>query len=289
MAMQLQQKSNVTEVYENADFMSIINDIGEEKHLQNLQSIVEEGDSSFRSSVILQEISKHPLFAERDNTYKKVLSMVLMNPAPISEILKAIQKDFSGDYDAAALYISSLPKEEFSVIYSENSDRQPVFLLKTAFSMGEADKTALKARYISPLINPSKSVNPYSGIPFSVVKHYETPDRYLELFEFETALPKSMLEAHDVLVIQNNVKLKFVLSSLFEDKTNMPINTKKSYKASSENLMSTLSVLSNGEFYLAHSYDHRGRHYARGYQLNYQGTDFNKASIEFANKEIIPV
>lgn len=41
------------------------------------------------------------------------------------------------------------------------------------------------------------------------------------------------------------------------------------------------------EFYLTHRYDKRGRVYAQGHYINPQGTEFNKAVIEFADKEII--
>lgn len=40
------------------------------------------------------------------------------------------------------------------------------------------------------------------------------------------------------------------------------------------------------EFYLTHKYDKRGRTYCQGYHVNYQGTAWNKAVIEFANQEI---
>lgn len=40
-------------------------------------------------------------------------------------------------------------------------------------------------------------------------------------------------------------------------------------------------------FYLTHKYDKRGRTYCQGYYVNYQGHDFNKAVVEFANKETI--
>lgn len=42
------------------------------------------------------------------------------------------------------------------------------------------------------------------------------------------------------------------------------------------------------EFHLGHKYDKRGRTYCQGYHVNYQGNDWNKAIVEFANKEIIP-
>lgn len=43
------------------------------------------------------------------------------------------------------------------------------------------------------------------------------------------------------------------------------------------------------KFYMDHGCDKRGRLYCRGYHLNYQGTDWNKAVIEFSNKELLDV
>lgn len=39
------------------------------------------------------------------------------------------------------------------------------------------------------------------------------------------------------------------------------------------------------EFYITHAYDQRGRIYTNAYHLNYQGIDYQKALIQFANKE----
>jgi hypothetical protein len=39
-------------------------------------------------------------------------------------------------------------------------------------------------------------------------------------------------------------------------------------------------------FHLTHSYDKRGRSYAQGYHVNYQGAPWNKATINFANQEV---
>lgn len=47
-------------------------------------------------------------------------------------------------------------------------------------------------------------------------------------------------------------------------------------------------IMENGnKFYFSHRYDYRGRTYCEGYYLNYQGNDYCKAILEFANKEII--
>ncbi len=59
----------------------------------------------------------------------------------------------------------------------------------------------------------------------------------------------------------------------------------KFHKVSME-VMQGLLVLGN-KFYLTHKYDRRGRTYAVGYHVNTQGTDYNKAVLEFAKEEVI--
>lgn len=44
-------------------------------------------------------------------------------------------------------------------------------------------------------------------------------------------------------------------------------------------------LLQDDGFYLTHKYDKRGRTYAQGYAVNYQGNDWNKACVEFAAAE----
>lgn len=41
------------------------------------------------------------------------------------------------------------------------------------------------------------------------------------------------------------------------------------------------------EFYLTHKYDKRGRIYCQGYHVNYQGTPWNKATMELAEPELV--
>lgn len=48
-----------------------------------------------------------------------------------------------------------------------------------------------------------------------------------------------------------------------------------------------LMVSQGNQFYLNHKVDKRGRAYAHGYHISTQGTAFKKASIEFANEEIV--
>lgn len=48
-----------------------------------------------------------------------------------------------------------------------------------------------------------------------------------------------------------------------------------------------LLVKEGRDFYLPHKYDKRGRTYCQGYFINYQGTPWNKACVELADKELI--
>lgn len=58
------------------------------------------------------------------------------------------------------------------------------------------------------------------------------------------------------------------------------------YDRTSRDILESLFTLGN-EFYLTHKYDKRGRTYSQGYHCNYQGNDWNKAVIEFSEKELV--
>lgn len=48
-----------------------------------------------------------------------------------------------------------------------------------------------------------------------------------------------------------------------------------------------LMVKGGDRLWMTHRYDKRGRTYAQGYHINPQGSDWNKAVVEFANEEIV--
>lgn len=58
------------------------------------------------------------------------------------------------------------------------------------------------------------------------------------------------------------------------------------YDSVAKDVMATLFQTGN-EIYLTHRYDFRGRTYCMGFHINYQGTDWNKAVLEFADKELL--
>lgn len=56
------------------------------------------------------------------------------------------------------------------------------------------------------------------------------------------------------------------------------------YDRTSRDVLTAL-MAAGDRFWLTHRYDKRGRTYAQGYHVNYQGNDWNKACIEFAEGE----
>lgn len=58
------------------------------------------------------------------------------------------------------------------------------------------------------------------------------------------------------------------------------------YDRTAREVMKIVTAHEN-KFYMLHKYDKRGRTYCQGYHINYQGAPWNKAVVEFANKELI--
>ena len=58
------------------------------------------------------------------------------------------------------------------------------------------------------------------------------------------------------------------------------------YNRTAYDVMAHLEI-TGGEFYLTHKVDKRGRTYCQGYHCSYQGNDYNKACIQFANQEVV--
>lgn len=58
------------------------------------------------------------------------------------------------------------------------------------------------------------------------------------------------------------------------------------YDAVAKDIIALLLKEGN-EIYLTHRYDFRGRTYCMGFHITYQGTDWNKAVLELADKEVL--
>lgn len=58
------------------------------------------------------------------------------------------------------------------------------------------------------------------------------------------------------------------------------------YDRTAHDVMAKVTSI-NEDFHLGHKYCKRGRTYCQGYHVNYQGTAWNKAVINFANEELV--
>lgn len=93
------------------------------------------------------------------------------------------------------------------------------------------------------------------------------------------------LNADVVAFVQNNWKN---LDKQKEDETVLDFRKRKEafakYDRTAKDVI--LAMQTQGDrFWLTHRYDKRGRVYSQGYHINYQGSDWNKACIEFADGE----
>lgn len=85
--------------------------------------------------------------------------------------------------------------------------------------------------------------------------------------------------------IIENTKLNNSLNNVFTDPYEVVKQVKENNHKFHLQIYDTVSILNR--FYLTHKYDSRGRCYSQGYHYNYQGTSFNKAMLELAEKETV--
>lgn len=64
------------------------------------------------------------------------------------------------------------------------------------------------------------------------------------------------------------------------------IRNYKKFRKDSNTLINMMNDLCD-KFYITHKYDKRGRVYCQGYHFSYQGSDWNKAMLMFANEELV--
>lgn len=98
----------------------------------------------------------------------------------------------------------------------------------------------------------------------------------------------------DVLNLVNSVQLKLDTKflSLVEEEPTFELDSPEKvegwsvFKRQSYHFYNMIAQ-HNGNFYLTHKVDKRGRIYAQGYHITTQGSAFKKASIELAHEEIV--
>ena len=139
-------------------------------------------------------------------------------------------------------------------------------------------------QYPDPLTNNRQTG--YVTIRKSVIlkNNHHDEDVCLDHLNRANKIPLA-LNADVVAFVQNRWKN---LDKPKEDETYDEFKARKKafekYDRTSRDVLDALMAQGN-QFWLTHRYDKRGRTYSQGYHVNYQGTDWNKAVIEFYDAE----
>lgn len=146
-------------------------------------------------------------------------------------------------------------------------------------------------QYPLPMIEPPRIVKNnrqtgYQTIHGSLIlkKNHHDDDICLDHINRVNAMPLA-LNMDVVAFVQNQWKN---LDKPKEHETFQEYKKRKDafekYDETSRDVIAALMAQGN-EIYLTHKYDKRGRTYAQGYHISYQGNDWCKAVVEFAHAE----
>lgn len=149
-------------------------------------------------------------------------------------------------------------------------------------------------QYPLPMVSPPNQVQHnsdtgYETIKGSVVlngsKYFRDKDMCLDHINRANAVPLTL--DHDTI---KAVEAKFVQPTRRKDETfeeyKKRLRQAKMFYDVSLEVMEGIASLSD-VLWLTHKFDRRGRCYSSGYHVNPQGTDYNKAVLQFAKKEIV--
>lgn len=195
-----------------------------------------------------------------------------------------------GDPDDVAGMLLEVAQNDL-IDYDQTTDR---FVMKYGLS---ADVEEILAKYQFPLpmiVEPVKVTNNRMGSGY-FDKHGSIVLNGSDIFDGEDV-------CLDHINRINSVALTLNMNVVASKEGNMIVPKRKvgedfeefqkrkkqaaMFYENSLDVMKGMMALGN-TFYLTHKYDRRGRTYCVGYHINSQGTDYNKAVLELANKEMI--
>lgn len=126
----------------------------------------------------------------------------------------------------------------------------------TRIKLSKETKTKLRRlRYLPPMVSKPNPVRKNNDSAYYTVRDTLILGDSFNYHEGNISL--------DIINIQNSIKLSYVGEP------------------------NEVSEMMPEYFYMAHKVDKRGRLYCCGYEINYQGTDEQKASVAFYEKEVI--
>lgn len=218
-----------------------------------------------------------------------LVQMVLHKRATLPALVGALRKHFDGD---CQLTTDELTK----AVQVDLVDWSPVtrqFIIKFGIS---PDVQADLDRYQYPLpmvvepleLQTNKDTGYYTSSNSVILRHNHHDDDVCLDHLNAANKTKFRINQRVATTIRNRWK-NLDKPKLDEEKSEYQkrVRAFEKYDRTAFDVMQHLGLAAEGEFYLTHKYDKRGRTYCQGYVVNYQGTAWNKAVIELANQEIV--
>lgn len=182
-----------------------------------------------------------------------------------------------------------------------NYDRNRSEFIQSLFLTPEVTQELDRYQYPLPMIVTPKSVknNRSNGYLSSTTTDslvvlkgtkadgfYEDSDVCIEHLDSMNKIPLS-INTDVVHLIDNKWKdLDKKRNGETNDAYQKRLKAFRRYDSSSKDVVNALSTMRD-KIWLTHKYDRRGRVYCQGYHVTYQGNEWNKAMIEFSNKEVM--
>lgn len=214
--------------------------------------------------------------------------MVLHKQADLATLVGALRKHFDGDCQKTADALLQAASADL-IDWSPVTRR---FVVKFGISQDVQDELD-RYQYPLPMVVPPKTLETnhdtgyYTGSGSAILRHNHH-DEDICLDHLNQVNKMRFRINRDVA---NTVKNRW--RNLDKPKPDEEVSEYQKrvkafekYDRTAHDVMDHLGIAAEGEFYLTHKVDKRGRTYCQGYVVNYQGTAWNKAVIEFANQEV---
>lgn len=215
--------------------------------------------------------------------------IALHKRAPIYTLVGLLRKHFLAEDNpsqACADMILKAAQEDFV----DWNDLSQSVIVKFILSEDVQEKLN-QFQYPLPMIEEPSTVSNNKQTGYRTIKgslilknNHHNEDICLDHINRMNAVPLS-LNADVVAFVQNNWKnLNKAKEGEKVEDYRKRVRAFEKYDESSRDVLQALMAAGN-RFWLTHKYDKRGRSYCQGYHATYQGNDWNKAVIEFADAE----
>ena len=247
-------------------------------------------------SRIKSEFVNIPKFKQMFDTYEipenfgydLLVQMHLHKRASPSVLVGILRKHFKGDSQLIADYCLRMAQANL-VDFARDLEK---FIVKYELTPDTQKEIDLYQYPLPMLVQPCKikdnKTSGYLTHNSSVIlkNNHHNGDVCLEFLDTVNSI-QLQINTNTAAMVKNQWKN---LDKPKEDETlkeyKQRVRAFEKYDACTKDVMAHLQITGN-KFYLTHRYDKRGRVYCQGYHITYQGTEWNKAVIEFSEGEVV--